>query len=292
VNIVQLSQALTTFLSPFLPYLSKAGEKAIEEVGKKFGQSAWELAKNIWAKLKPQAEAKASVKEVIQDVAKNPSDERAQAVLCWHLQKLLEANMVLAGELASLLKKAQQAGVAGVNITATGERSVSIAGNMFDGIIITGDPEVVQHGTHILNIGKTEQVAFGARGRTAEIREVEINLKLPNGKYPTLFWTEKIGEASLLFGSAEKRITREWWEPPDFDHEQLRQLLLGEINKWIAIGWDVVENDLSKLWLTESNYQETAISSLGDLVGLPVGISWKNWRVYLGARFHIRRILD
>ena len=40
MNIVQLSQMLTTFLSPFLPYLIKAGEKAVEEVGNKFGQSA------------------------------------------------------------------------------------------------------------------------------------------------------------------------------------------------------------------------------------------------------------
>ncbi len=48
----QLLQQLTTFLAPFLPYLLKAGEKAAEEAGKKFGEAAWEQAKALWEKLR------------------------------------------------------------------------------------------------------------------------------------------------------------------------------------------------------------------------------------------------
>ncbi len=48
----ELSQQVTTFLAPFLPYLLKAGEKAAEEVGKKLGADAWEKAKSLWGRLR------------------------------------------------------------------------------------------------------------------------------------------------------------------------------------------------------------------------------------------------
>lgn len=37
MDIIALAQELSTFLTPFLPYLLKIGEKASEEAGKKLG---------------------------------------------------------------------------------------------------------------------------------------------------------------------------------------------------------------------------------------------------------------
>jgi hypothetical protein len=45
MDITTLAKDVTLFLTPFLPYLLKAGEKAAEEAGKKLGGDAWERAK-------------------------------------------------------------------------------------------------------------------------------------------------------------------------------------------------------------------------------------------------------
>jgi len=54
MDVSQLAQVVTTFLTPFLPYLLKVGAKAAEEAGKKFGADAWEQAKALWGKLRPK----------------------------------------------------------------------------------------------------------------------------------------------------------------------------------------------------------------------------------------------
>ena len=50
--------ALTTFLSPFLPYLLKLGkgaaETATETAASKFGEVTWQNAQDVWALLKPK----------------------------------------------------------------------------------------------------------------------------------------------------------------------------------------------------------------------------------------------
>ena len=58
MDVTTLAKDLVVFLTPFLPYLLKAGEKAAEEAGKKFGGDAWDRAKGLWAKLRPKVEAK------------------------------------------------------------------------------------------------------------------------------------------------------------------------------------------------------------------------------------------
>jgi hypothetical protein len=41
MDVTTLAKDLATFLIPLLPSLLNAGEKAIEEVGKKFGADTW-----------------------------------------------------------------------------------------------------------------------------------------------------------------------------------------------------------------------------------------------------------
>lgn len=99
-----LAQSVVAFLSPFLPYLVKAGEKAIEEAGKKFGAEAWEQAQALWAKLRSKVQAKPAAHRAAQDVAKAPNNEDARVVLRVQLKNLLAEDGTLAAEIARLMQ--------------------------------------------------------------------------------------------------------------------------------------------------------------------------------------------
>lgn len=141
VDLTTLAKDLITFLTPFLPYLLKAGDKAVEEAGKKLGADAWERAKALWGKLRPKVEAKPAAQEAAQDVAQAPVDEDAQAALRLQLKKLLNEDEAFAKEVARLWEGAKSAGV---TVIAHGERSVAIGGGVSGSSIITGDKNVVR----------------------------------------------------------------------------------------------------------------------------------------------------
>ncbi|QSJ18549.1 hypothetical protein JYQ62_07180 [Nostoc sp. UHCC 0702] len=137
---------LTTFLAPFLPYLLKAGEKAIEEAGKKlgekFGGDTWERAKSLWAKLSPKVESDPGTKALVQNVAnaleKNPADEIAKSTLQFQIKTLMENDPTLANEISRLFEEAKQTGSVS-NVIASGVRAVAIGGNASGNTISTGD---------------------------------------------------------------------------------------------------------------------------------------------------------
>jgi hypothetical protein len=54
MDVTMLANDLTVLLARLLPYLLKVGQKAAEEAGKKFGGDAWDWAKELWAKLRPE----------------------------------------------------------------------------------------------------------------------------------------------------------------------------------------------------------------------------------------------
>ena len=108
MNVALISNSLTVFLSPFLPYLLKVGEKAVEDVGSKFGAATWEKAKVLWTKLKPKFAAKAAAMEAAEDVGQAPDDEDAQASLRLQLKKLLTQDEALATEIAELMQEKQE----------------------------------------------------------------------------------------------------------------------------------------------------------------------------------------
>lgn len=139
MDIQTLSQQLTAFLAPFLPYLLQAGEKVAEEAGKKLGAEAWEQVKALWAKLKPKVEAKPAAQEAVQDLAANPQNEKAQTALQWQLEKLLAEDQALAREVQRMLEipVAQQ-------VIARGSRSVAIGGDVSRSVIVTGDSNSIE----------------------------------------------------------------------------------------------------------------------------------------------------
>ena len=136
-----LASSLTTALVPLLPYLLKAGEKAAEETGKTVAAQSLEWGKSLWSKLKPKVEAKPEALEAAQDIAQDPDDADAQAALRRQLKKLLAGDQSLAEEISRWLEKGK---AAGVNVTASGERSVAIGGNVKGSTIVTGDHNKVK----------------------------------------------------------------------------------------------------------------------------------------------------
>ena len=100
--------ALTTFITPFLPYLLKLGKGAANTIAdaaaNKFGDAAWQKAQSIWTALSPKIEEKENAKEAVTDVANNPEDEDYQAALRVQLKKLLANDEALANQLTTILQ--------------------------------------------------------------------------------------------------------------------------------------------------------------------------------------------
>lgn len=134
---VSLAATLTRFLAPLLPYLLKGGEKAAEEVGKKFGSVVWDKGTALWARLLPRLEAKPAAQEAVQELVKTPEDQASRRALELQVRKILTEDSHLAQEVACWLEEARRAGV---NIAiASGERSVAVGGPVTGSTIITGD---------------------------------------------------------------------------------------------------------------------------------------------------------
>ena len=141
IDINLIADSLTNTLVPLLPYLLKAGEKAAEETGKTVTGESWEWAKSLWLKLKPKVEAKQAALELAEDVAQAPEDEDARAVFRQQLKKLLTEDQSLAQEVSRWL---EQGKAAGINVSAAGERSVAIGGDVKSSTIVTGDQNKVK----------------------------------------------------------------------------------------------------------------------------------------------------
>jgi hypothetical protein len=134
MDIGALASSLTTALAPLLPYLLKAGEKAAEETGKRVAGQSWEWTKTIWTKLKPKVETKPAALQAAKDVAQAPEDEDLQATLRVQLKKLLTEDQSLAEEVSRWLEQGKA-----VNVSAIGEGSVAIGGNVNSSTIVTGE---------------------------------------------------------------------------------------------------------------------------------------------------------
>jgi predicted XRE-type DNA-binding protein len=136
MDIAVLAQNATAALTPFLPYLLKLGDKAVEEAGKKLGGNAWDQAKLVWSKLSPSVEASPNAKEAASDVVAAPDDMDVQAVLRVQIKKLLTQNQELAREIAQSLDEGRQPSV---TVVVSGERAFGNAGDISGSTIITGD---------------------------------------------------------------------------------------------------------------------------------------------------------
>lgn len=129
--------ALAAFLAPFLPTLVKAGEQVVGRAADAVADEAFSYAKALWERLKPKVDAKPAAQEAAEEVAARPDDEDALAALRLQLRKLLDEDEQLVRDLAGIWAKAEAANV--VQVTASGERSVAIGGDVTGSTIVTGD---------------------------------------------------------------------------------------------------------------------------------------------------------
>ena len=74
--------------------------------------------------------------EAVRDVAHTPDDEDAQAALRVQLKKLLAEDQTLTEEVTEWWQRAK---AAGIMVTASGDRSVAIGGDVLGSTIVTGD---------------------------------------------------------------------------------------------------------------------------------------------------------
>ncbi|HEV7662866.1 MAG TPA: hypothetical protein VGQ62_04970 [Chloroflexota bacterium] len=131
--VAPLAGQLVQILTPFLPYLARAGEAVAPQVE----AHGWEFAQQVWARLNPSVQGKPAAQEAVADLAAQPADEDAQAALRVQLKKLLAEDAELQHSLSTLLSEAHAAGT--VNVDVSGNRSVGVGRDVRGSTIITGD---------------------------------------------------------------------------------------------------------------------------------------------------------
>lgn len=153
-KILELAQKVSAFLLPLLPYLLKIGEKAAEEIGKQIGGETWEKAKALWGKL--------GRKERIQKAAETAAALPDNPAICQAVEaeiaRALEEDSALRQEVTRLWDEAE---AAGVTVTAVGDRSVAIGGDVRESVIVTGDRNTVQQGKYNIAIGQAGRLTIG-----------------------------------------------------------------------------------------------------------------------------------
>ena len=139
MDIGVLASAITTALLPLLPSLLGT-KKSAGEIRDYVPAQVLEPAKSLWLKLKPKVDAKPAALEAAHDAAQMPDNEDARAALRWQFYKLLNEDHSLAEEASRWL---EQSKATGNNVTAKGERSVAIGGDVTGSAIITGDRNII-----------------------------------------------------------------------------------------------------------------------------------------------------
>lgn len=126
-----LAKELAIFLAPFLPYLLKVGEKALEGASDKLGADAWDCAKGIWKKIQTKAKKDPNALKSAEDLSKSPQDMRIQSDLALHIKIFLDEDQNFAMEVNQLWDEAKNLGI---NLTTF--KGDVIASTIFTGNVI------------------------------------------------------------------------------------------------------------------------------------------------------------
>jgi transketolase len=139
--------ALTAFLTPFLPFLIKFGEKSAESVASKFGEDSWNKAKKVWDKLHPKVEAKEDAKVAAEQVAAKPDSKARQAVFQEELETLLKENPDLVEAIAQIFQEKAPTASGTQNVqTVTNNEGQAQAINQMKGEKVIGRIDGTIHG--------------------------------------------------------------------------------------------------------------------------------------------------
>jgi hypothetical protein len=133
-----LAQQLAVLLIPALPYLMRpaaaAGQKAVEAVGGKIGEDAWNKAKEVWSRLKPWADKKPEVASTLKEVA--DGDPLAKDALARDLKRLLESMPEeTVNEIRSIVISKTKSES---RVTKADHGGIAVGGDVSDSTIIAG----------------------------------------------------------------------------------------------------------------------------------------------------------
>ena len=270
---MNLPTIAATVVALLVAYFKGASTKFAQKFGEGVGESAWNRTAELVNKIKAKFTANPETAKVFEALKSHPDDPEIQAAARFHLKGMLEADQKFAGEVSNILNSGEMGNF------------LNVFGDIY------GDPMIVYGPTgyaHQVVIGK--YVQYQVEGKSVEVRPVYLDLKLPNGKYPTQYWKERL-TANDYLADKSKAILAEKWEPEGYDYEVIKGMLISEINKWIIKGWQLVESDIDALWVVKEYRRYTASTDFARaLFGPLVNTTWKHKRVYFGAKFHIRKL--
>ena len=127
---MDISHLIISFISPYLPYLLKSDKEITkgtdENPVEKFGESTWQKAEQVWAKLFPKLKSKPLVWDALESLADAPKDEDMIHVLVKQLQKLLQDDQSLSEELHNLLRQQDVIAATSITQSVTGDRNIVI----------------------------------------------------------------------------------------------------------------------------------------------------------------------
>ncbi|MEK6751340.1 MAG: SUMF1/EgtB/PvdO family nonheme iron enzyme [Chloroflexota bacterium] len=107
MDIPQLVIDAARILTPFLPYLLKgaktAAQKAFEEAGREFAESAWKQAETLWEKVKPKADASPETKKALERVAEKPEEKRAN-LLEFQFEDMFNEDPIFAEQVEQIIR--------------------------------------------------------------------------------------------------------------------------------------------------------------------------------------------
>ena len=117
-------------LAPALPFLVKAGDKALEAVGGKVGDAAWERVRKIWGTLRPSVEAHPAAGEAVERAAASPDDPARRRALEDQLLAILSGDAALAERVAKLVAESPAPAGHHVGAAFATNGSVIVAGDV------------------------------------------------------------------------------------------------------------------------------------------------------------------
>ena len=139
---ITLAKTATSLL---IPFLSKAGEKAMDRIAEQLPEKIGTLWGGIWDRLKE----KPAAAETAQDLVTNTGDVDNQQMFELQLRIILEKDAGFAGQLTSLVEEAKSDAslhiggdgvVAKDNSTSVG--SISIGGNVSGNVVVGNNNQV------------------------------------------------------------------------------------------------------------------------------------------------------
>ncbi|HEX8450495.1 MAG TPA: hypothetical protein VF647_00295 [Longimicrobium sp.] len=126
--------ALTGFRTQLAEQATSVAKDAAGTAARALSETAWERLRRLWERISAPSDGKPPIGPATQDVIAAPEDPDALAALRLQLRKLLQQEPDLAEEVAGWLESVRTE-----SVSAHGDRSVAIGGDVRESLIITGD---------------------------------------------------------------------------------------------------------------------------------------------------------